>query len=123
LEGAHARLERARDRLPPLIEALSRHAITDEHEFRMEPGFANIQRARAGELLARDRRGEIRAPHDGMVLLPLYQAQGDEGFFYGREVSPLRQRVCGALRRYRLDALLPLLPGVRGGRDALQGSP
>ncbi|HKA90662.1 MAG TPA: succinylglutamate desuccinylase/aspartoacylase family protein [Haliangiales bacterium] len=123
LDAAIALLERARGHLPHLIEVLSRHAITDEHEFRMEPGFANIQRARAGELLARDRRGEIRAPHDGMVLLPLYQAQGDEGFFYGREVSPLRQRVCGALRRYRLDALLPLLPGVRGGRDELEVAP
>ncbi len=120
LDAAMALLERARGRLPHLIEVLSRHAITAEHGFRMEPGFANIQRAQAGDLLARDRHGEIRAPHDGMVLLPLYQAQGDEGFFFGREVSPLRQRVAGALRRFRLDTLLPLLPGIRGGRDSLE---
>jgi succinylglutamate desuccinylase len=120
LPAALALLERARGRLPHLIEVLSRHAISSEHGFRMEPGFANIQRAQAGELLARDRGGEIRAPHDGMVLLPLYQAQGEEGFFFGREVSPLRQRVCTALRRWRIDALLPLLPGIRGGHDRLE---
>jgi succinylglutamate desuccinylase len=120
LDAAMALLERVRGRLPHLIEVLSRHHITDEHEFRMEPGFANIQRAQAGTLLARDRNGEIRAPHDGMVLLPLYQAQGDEGFFFGREVSPLHQRVSGALRRWRVDRLLPLLPGIRGGRDRLE---
>ncbi len=39
----------------------------------MEPGFRNIDRARKGQLLARDRSGEIRAPADGMVILPLYQ--------------------------------------------------
>ena len=53
----------------------------------MEPGFANIQRTTGGTLLARDGRGEIRAPFDGLVLLPLYQPQGSDGFFYGRALS------------------------------------
>jgi succinylglutamate desuccinylase len=52
----------------------------------MEPGFANIQRTSAGTLLAREQGAEIRAPFDGFVLLPLYQAQGEDGFFYGREI-------------------------------------
>ena len=30
----------------------------------------------------------IRAPFDGVVLLPLYQPQGADGFFYGREAAP-----------------------------------
>jgi len=114
------RLERARGDLPHLIEVLSRYAITPEHAFRMRPGFANIHATRAGALLAHDRTGEVRAPHDGMVLLPLYQTQGEDGFFFGREVTPLRQRVCTALRRFHLDALLPFLPGIRGGRDRLE---
>ena len=50
----------------------------------MEPGFANLAPARAGQLLARDRGGEIRAPHDGVVILPLYQALGSDGYFWGR---------------------------------------
>jgi hypothetical protein len=37
-------------------------------------------------LLAHDRNGEIRAPFDGLVLLPLYQSEGSDGFFYGRSV-------------------------------------
>lgn len=80
-------LSRARGELPAFIEVTTRHEVKPEHEFRMEPGFANIHRTGAGTLLARDRRGEIRAPFDGLVLLPLYQPQGNDGFFYGREIS------------------------------------
>lgn len=80
-------LGRARGSLPRLIEVTMRHDVRPEHEFRMEPGFANIHRTAAGTLLARDRRGEIRAPYDGLVLLPLYQAQGTDGFFYGRPAA------------------------------------
>jgi succinylglutamate desuccinylase len=86
-DAARAHLARARGELPPIIEVVSRHAVTPEHEFRMEPGFANLQLIRSGTLLARDRGGEIRAPFDGVVLLPLYQPLGDDGFFYGRPVG------------------------------------
>jgi succinylglutamate desuccinylase len=85
LAAARDLLARARGTLPARIEVTLRHEVTPEHEFRMEPGFANIHPTAAGTLLARDRRGEIRAPHDGVVLLPLYQPQGTDGFFYGRE--------------------------------------
>ena len=86
-ERAAARelLRRARGDLPALIEVALRHPVGPG--FRMEPGFANIERTAAGTLLARDDSGEIRAPFDGLVLMPLYQAQGSDGFFYGREAA------------------------------------
>jgi len=73
--------------LPRALHVHHRHAIAPEDRFRMEPGFANIQRIAANELLARDRAGEIRAPGPGFIVLPLYQAMGDDGFFMGREVA------------------------------------
>ncbi|MFN8547440.1 MAG: succinylglutamate desuccinylase/aspartoacylase family protein [Candidatus Eisenbacteria bacterium] len=73
---------------PRILEVVHRHSIRDEDRFRMEPGFANIHRVTRGTLLAQDRSGEIRAPEDGVVFLPLYQAQGDDGFFFGREIQP-----------------------------------
>ena len=66
---------------PERIEVFHRHPIAPEDEFRMEPGFANIQRIAHQQLLAHDRRGEIRAPGEGYLLMPLYQAMGDDGFF------------------------------------------
>jgi succinylglutamate desuccinylase len=111
--NAHSLLERRRGDLPRVMEVVRRHAITPEDRFVMEPGFSNLARARAGQLLACDRNGEIRAPSDGLVLLPLYQGQGADGFFWGREVSPTRLRISEALRHMKLDRFLHLLPGLR----------
>jgi predicted deacylase len=85
--GARDHLQRVRGELPAMIEVALRHPVKPEHAFRMEPGFRNIQRTAAGTLLACDRTGEIRAPFDGVVLLPLYQPDGTDGFFYGRAVA------------------------------------
>ncbi|HEV8325268.1 MAG TPA: succinylglutamate desuccinylase/aspartoacylase family protein [Myxococcota bacterium] len=124
---AYDRLDRARGDLPRVIEVLARHPVRPEHAFKMEPGFANIARTHAGQVLARDRTGAIRAPGEGVVLLPLYQAQGEDGFFLGREVPAWRLRLSAALRRARVDALLPLLPGVRrdgaAAREQLEVTP
>lgn len=84
-DEARAHLATAVGDLPRRISVLERHAVAPGDGFVMEPGFANIARVQRGQLLARDRRGEIRAPDDGLVLLPLYQAMGEDGFFFGRE--------------------------------------
>ncbi len=89
---AAALLDLQRSGLPRVLEVLSRRALSPGDQFRMEPGFRNIDRARKGQLLARDRSGEIRAPHDGMVIMPLYQGLGGDGFFWGREVTGARLR-------------------------------
>jgi predicted deacylase len=80
-----ARLTAAGQGLPHAIEVYHRHGIVPADEFRMAPGFANLQPITRGTLLARDRRGEIRAPDDCLLVMPLYQGQGDDGFFLGRE--------------------------------------
>jgi succinylglutamate desuccinylase len=87
VEGSRRLLDSRRADLPRVMEVISRHAITPEDSFKMEPGFRNLDYARAAQLLARDRTGEIRAPGDGLVILPLYQGQGEDGFFWGRELA------------------------------------
>ncbi len=116
LRDAHALLERRRGNLPRVTEVLASHAIAEDDAFTMEPGFLNLDRARANQLLARDRHGEIRAPRDGLVILPLYQKQGSDGFFWGRSVSATRLRASATLRRLRIERLLELLPGIARDR-------
>jgi len=87
IKGARLLLETARAGLPRRIEIVGHHALTRGDGFRMEPGFANIQAVRAGTLLAHDKAGEIRAREDGIVVMPLYQGQGEDGFFLGRAVA------------------------------------
>jgi predicted deacylase len=85
--AAVALLEARRDGLPQLLEVRDRHAITPEDAFVMEPGFRNLEPVARGRLLAHDRRGPIRAPEDGVVVLPLYQKAGNDGFFWARALA------------------------------------
>jgi succinylglutamate desuccinylase len=111
---SRAHLDAARAGLPHFLEVVSRHAITPDDAFVMEPGFKNISSVERGRLLARDRRGAICAPDDGAVVLPLYQKLGSDGFFWAREVSERRLRLAALARRLPVDALVRRLPGIAG---------
>jgi succinylglutamate desuccinylase len=87
LTHAVALLDKARGSIPRAIKVTRRYAITPDCQFRMEKGFANIAFVKEGTLLAHDHTGEILAPKDGFVMLPLYQGLGSEGFFWGYEVT------------------------------------
>jgi succinylglutamate desuccinylase len=80
-----ARLARARGDLPAVIHVHHRRSVCAADGFVMEPNFTNLQHIRKGQLLARDKRGEIRAEEDGILVLPVYQQQGDDAFFLGTE--------------------------------------
>ncbi len=107
------RLASAARGLPAVVEILHRHGTRDGDGFAMEPGFVNFAEVRRGRLLARDASGPLRAARSGLLLLPRYQGQGDDGFFLGRRVPVAWLRLSSALRRLRAERLLPFLPGVR----------
>lgn len=96
-----------------VVEVRHRHSIVPEDHFKMEPGFKNFQSVRRGQVLARDRTGEIKARETGLILLPLYQALGNDGFFLGREVKPFWLKLSALLRRLKVGYYVHLLPGVR----------
>lgn len=67
--------------LPRLTQLVYVHRIKPEDEFRMQPGYQNFQPVDRNETLGRDKNGPVHAPCAGYILMPLYQEQGDEGFF------------------------------------------
>lgn len=73
--------------LPRLTELVYIHHIAPDgsDKFKMLPGFTNFKAVKSGTKLATDKEGEIYAPSDGYLLMPLYQDQGDEGFFMIRD--------------------------------------
>lgn len=79
--------------LPKVAELIMCHRIKTGDDFRMEPDFKNFQEVKEGELLARDRFGPIYAEADGRILMPLYQKQGDDGFFLIRAVEAFEEVV------------------------------
>ncbi|MEQ8524966.1 succinylglutamate desuccinylase/aspartoacylase family protein [Gracilimonas sp.] len=71
--------------LPHKVEFLYKHIIEPEDNFKMRPGFKNFDKVKKGQWLANDRHGKILAQRDGYVLMPLYQKQGEDGFFIVEE--------------------------------------
>lgn len=81
----HLLIEYAR-RLPKVTELLYVHAIKPEDNFKMLSGFRNFLPIKKGQILAIDRHGFVKSPYDGLILMPLYQTQGENGFFIVKEV-------------------------------------
>jgi len=72
--------------LPKVAELRYVHHIQPNDEFRMAPNYHNFKPVKQDEILAHDRFGPIRAKEDALILMPLYQAQGSDGFFLVKEV-------------------------------------
>jgi succinylglutamate desuccinylase/aspartoacylase family protein len=102
---------------PRVVEVLHRHASLPGDGFQMLPGFVNLTGVESDEVVASDARGPIRTPCAGLLLLPRYQAQGDDGFFLAREVRPAWLTISEWLRRAGVPSLLPHLPGIRRDPD------
>ncbi|MCI4671720.1 MAG: succinylglutamate desuccinylase/aspartoacylase family protein [Bacteroidia bacterium] len=73
--------------LPLNSKIVYRHRIKEGDEFVMKPGYRNFMPIKRGEELARDKNGPIHSPYTGLILMPLYQAQGEDGFFIVVEES------------------------------------
>lgn len=89
-------LKRARDVLQQqgtqqqmVYRLQSAYRIRDEETFRMEPGFRNLQRVRQGEHLATSDGRPVVAQEDSYLLMPLYQSQGNFGYFLVQQASHL----------------------------------
>lgn len=99
--------------LPAFLEVRYRHPVDRGDEFAMEPGYRSFQEVESGQLLARDRWGDLTAPGRAFLLLPLYQKEGDDGFFLAASVRPFWIQLSAWVRPLRLDLFLHWLPGVR----------
>ncbi|WP_419948238.1 hypothetical protein [Candidatus Palauibacter sp.] len=115
------RLARRAEGLPRVMDVRYRHAVSEEDEFRMHSGYANFDRIEAGEEVGVDRTGPVRAVRGGRVFLPLYQRQGDDGFFIVRRLAPAWLVVSRLLRLMGADRLATWLPGVRAHPERSDG--
>jgi succinylglutamate desuccinylase len=111
-ERGHVETLRNATGKPRIVEIRYRHAIKPEDGFSMKPGFNNFDPVQKGDHLADDAGGTIPAGETGMVLMPLYQKLGEDGFFLGREVAPFWLKLSAVLRKLKIASLMPLAPGV-----------
>lgn len=86
VENRHDQLliEYSKD-LPRIVRLISAYHIRPEERFIMQPGFRNFHPVKKGQLLAKNSTGNIYSADDGLLLMPLYQPLGTDGFFLVQE--------------------------------------
>ena len=93
-------------------EVTHRHLITDEDEFNMLPGFKSFEPISEGTHLACHNGKQLSTDKNTIVFMPLYQEQGEEGFFLIRKIPKWILNLSAGMRKVRLDAFLTILPGI-----------
>ena len=93
-------------------EVIHRHMITDKDEFNMFPGFKSFDTIKEGTKLASHNGKQLKTDKKSIVFMPLYQEQGEEGFFLIRKIPQWILGLSAGMRRLRLDHFLTVLPGV-----------
>ena len=113
-ETATARKLLMRDagHLPRAMEMVYRHHMGPLDGFVMGPGWENFHPVAKGQVVAADVRGPVPAPYQGRMLMPLYQKQGEDGFFIIRDFSPFWLRASHLLRTLGVDRHVHCLPGI-----------
>ncbi len=95
-----------------VFELRHRHPIESADQFKMKPGYVNFQQIKKNEQLAKDQDGVIKAKESGRIFMPLYQSQGDDGFFIVRNIKKFWLTISAILRVTQFHRFLHLLPGV-----------
>jgi succinylglutamate desuccinylase len=100
-----------------IVEVVHRHVVGPSEAFEMLPGFRSFDPVAKGQLLARSGGRPVTSPHDGLLLMPRYQALGEDGFFIVRPIRSIWLTASSALRRLGLDRALRYVPGVAAQDD------
>lgn len=69
------------------FEIIHRHSLEDGDRFDMQPGYENFQPIEKGEFLATHNGEKTVSKWNAFIFMPLYQAQGNDGFFVVEEVD------------------------------------
>lgn len=117
LEQEESLLRNGANGLAGFFEVRFRYAIQPDEHFRMLPGFKSFQPVARQQPLAENQEGAIAAPETGRIFMPLYQAQGTDGFFLIRPVARFWLNLSRWLRKWRFERVLGMLPGVQLARD------
>jgi len=90
-----------------------RYLIKGHENFMMNKGFNNFDRIHKDELLAYSNAREVKATMNGLIFMPLYQKQGEDGFFIITKISKFWLTLSAIVRKLRLHNILRILPGIK----------
>lgn len=82
-------LKKFSEDLPKLTQLVEHHPIEEEDNFQMKNGFKNFQYLEKDTHLAKDKNGSIFTKNSGYLLMPLYQKQGEDGYFIVQKIDTI----------------------------------
>ncbi|MDX1365407.1 MAG: succinylglutamate desuccinylase/aspartoacylase family protein [Arenibacter latericius] len=94
------------------FDIIYRHPIGSRDQFAMAPGFKSFDIVKKGKALADHNNEPILAQKKSRIFMPLYQNQGEDGFFLIRKIPLPVLWLSALLRKIKMPALLPILPGL-----------
>jgi len=90
-----------------------KYAIENNETFAMNNGFKNFDTIDKHQLLALSNGKKIKANIKGKIFMPLYQKQGDDGFFIINPISKFWLNLSKTVRKLKMYHLLRILPGIK----------
>lgn len=90
-----------------------RYELNAEEDFQMKEGFDNFESIEKNQFLATSDGQEIRAVNGGRIFMPLYQKQGEDGFFILHRISKFWLKASIVARKLKINHFLRLIPGVK----------
>jgi succinylglutamate desuccinylase len=91
IESKHDQLLQMRSSgLPLEANLMYVHPVSPNDQFKMTERqiYNNFDPVSKGDVLATDIEGNVSSPYNGLILMPLYQDQGEDGFFIIQEIMP-----------------------------------
>lgn len=105
-------LRSASRKISDIFEVIYLHKIEDGDSFKMLNRFDSFQKIEKGTKIAISNDTVIKSKFNAKIFMPLYQKIGQEGFFIIKKIHPFILRLSSALRKFRIDSILALLPGI-----------
>lgn len=99
-------------KLDDIYEIVYLYRIQNGENFRMKDGFESFESVRKSTVLATNNNHNITAKYSAKLFMPLYQSQGQEGFFIIKVIPPFFLKLSTLLRTLKIDGLLVCLPGI-----------
>lgn len=106
-------LTKASNGVHNIYEIFYRHEVQEQDVFEMLPDFVNFEPVITGQVLARSKGEMVNSTSRGRLFMPLYQRQGEDGFFLIRRIPRWILHVSDVLRKWKMENIFPLLPGIR----------
>jgi len=98
---------------PSFFEITYEHYLQPPDKFEMLPGYENFQKVKKGASIAKYNGNIIKAEKQRQIFMPLYQKQGNEGFYFIKPINHFFLWLSKQLRSIRLEHILIWLPGVK----------